>query len=438
MINNIHDHRLLNKLRKYLFAHPKYLVQLKSTAYCGSKIIRQPGMTPQVYLLKNNEDAKFYGMTSCKNSWFCPTCSVIQMSKYAANIAVALDALKQPKYSQWAFMATATIPHTSGMSCEESTEILYNTWKAFIVRGNHNLKRSISKNWRASDPFATFCESFNCKHRVRIGEFTYGKHGWHPHFHCLFWVDSKNFDLVKGWKDTLNERWLQLAKRETLKFWNKKFPTKKVENATRVEIMYSKMDVAGSKGFYISTDKNGNVIRQESSMYVCGWGADKEVTGNIQNKATHEGHYTPMQLLEQADETNNFMELYIEYALATKRKKHKRINWSARSGIHKIIAQWRITHVYQEVLKKKATAIQENKGLWEVIYTFNEQQWSLLCWLNTQNQILQKILELARASPQPVIDIERLLFENKIPLSKISPKKSDDCKHIQDLLNSVA
>lgn len=435
MIDNVHDHRLLNKLKKYLFAHPNIMLQLKATAYCGSRIIRQPGNIPLVYVLKNKADAKVYGMATCKNSWFCPTCSVKQMSKYAATIACAIDALKQPKYNQWAFMITFTVPHTSGMSCEETTEILYNTWKDFITHGNKNQHvkyyakeklfsregdyvLKVSKR-KLNDPFSSFCETFNCKHRVRVGEFTYGKHGWHPHFHCLFWVDAKDFDLVKGWQDSLNERWLSLAKKHTLKIWNKKFPDKKSENATRLQIMYDRMNIEESKGCYISTDEHGKVIRQESSMYICGWGADKELTGNYQNKATAEGHYTPLQLLEQADDTNNYMELFIEYALATRRKKHCRINWSARSGIHEIIAQWKLTQTYQEVLKKKYTQAQENVGKWEIIYWFNEKQWRQICFYETTTNLLTKILEATRASPtrkEAQDQIEKLLIENCIEI----------------------
>lgn len=358
----------------------------KSTYFCGSKPVRANGLEQGVFLVRNEKNARFAGVITCKSSWLCPVCSARMMAKYSTEIGIAIDALAQPKYNQTAFMITFTIPHSRNMSAYETTEILYNTWKNFVVHGN---KKANSKYYvkvdgkktmkvsdkKTTDPFSMFCEEFNCKHRVRVGEYTYGEHGWHPHFHCLFWVDNDKFKYVKDWQATLEKRWLELAKRNTLKMWNKLYPDKREKNELRLDFMYGNLD-KGSHSCFISVDKTGEVIRQKSSMYICGWGADKELTGNVQNKASAEGHFTPRQLLEkycEGDEKSG--KLYLEYCRATRRKKHARINFSTRSGIKKIIAEYRKTKEYAEVMKKKATDEAKANGIWKMVCWFKSEQW---------------------------------------------------------------
>lgn len=480
------DTRLQGKLRKIIAENlPDRLPYSKSIFYCGSKVLHQTGTNPAVFLLSNGEHSRFYGNTSCKNAWACPVCSAKLMAKYAAEIACAIDALAQPKYNQKAFMITFTIPHTRGMSCEETTEILYNTWKDFVIHGNKtvkaNNKTGKDKRWTMYDPFALFCETFNCKHRVRVGEFTYGEHGWHPHFHCLFWVDKDKIKYAKSWENTLSRRWLELAKKNTIKYWDKmaklNHATKVVKddsrssdsalvvvgnknekvgvglgkaaevpeaickgvddakknNRIRAEIMYSRLN-DGSVAAYISVDKNGEVIVQKSSMYICGWGADRELTGNYQNKATAEGHLTPRQILEKAttEPGDKFAQLYMDFVKAVRTKRHTRINFSTRSGIKQIIAEYKKTNQYIETLKKKATT-NPKLGM-RVVCWFTEQQWRSLYWTETQiqDEIRAKLLELAKERDKRLI--EEYLLQFGIDISKNPPHKLEE--HINGIMNS--
>lgn len=394
MIDEISDHRLQHYFQNYVKQNCNYEIRkvLHSALYCGARIMKPLGHEPAVFLLRNQEETKFYGHITCKNSWFCPTCAAKQMSKYARDVAIGLDALE--KQGQSAFMITLTIPHTSGMTCEETTEILYNSWKLLISNGNSTVSKAGKKKNNLNNVFSKFCEEFNCKHRVRVGEFTHGKQGWHPHFHCLFWVDSDKFDNVLSWENELQSRWIEVVKLKTLQYWNKLKPDQKKQNETRLKIMYSKLK-AKSVALYISKDNSGKIIKQKSSMYICGWGADKELTGNYQNKASHEGHSTPYQLLEKgAAGDEEAMKLFIEYAVATRKKKHARINFS--KGIRDIIKLHKQTNAYQEFVKKKLIQDQAKNGKWEVLLWFNQSQWFRICELEKIRPIKSEILQLAK------------------------------------------
>lgn len=435
MNEEISNSRIQRILRQKIAQNPKDVALMKSILYCGSRVIHQLTMSPTVFVLANHDDAKFFGMTSCKNTWVCPVCSARVMSKYAAEIAVAIDALKA-RFNQVACMITFTVPHTSSMSCDETTEILFNSWKDFITHGNKNQnakyyanadnkwkhgqrKKMVVSDKKLNDPFAAFCETFNCKHRVRVGEYTWGEHGWHPHFHCLFWVDADKLQQVADWQEKLNERWYELTQRHTVRQWNKRFPDKKDDNRTRARIMYEKMDKDGSNGIYISVDADGKVIEQKSSSYICGWGADRELTGNYKQKASNKGHFTPRQLLEKYDETHDekWLDIFMEMARTTRLKKRRRVMFSTQSGIKKIIADWKKTHVYIESMKKKASELLANRGAWTTVFWFNEQQWSDICWIDRTTNIKTEILELARA-PDAADQIIKFLAQHDIDVSK--------------------
>ena len=432
MDENILNSKLLKTLQKKIAQNPHDAKLMKSILYCGSRVIHQVGMQPAVFVLKNDTDAKLFGVAHCNNTWVCPVCSARKMAKYASEIASAIDALKT-WHNQVACMITFTVPHTRGMSCRETTEILFNAWKDFIVHGNKNSQAKYYANdgendkfkhgkrkamkisaKKLKDPFAEFCETFNCKHRVRVGEYTWGAQGWHPHFHCLFWVDADKLQQVRDWQETLNDRWYTLTKRHTIRQWNKLYPDQKEKNIARANIMYDRMDTENSKGVYISVDADGKVIEQKSSQYLCGWGADKELTGNYQLKASHPDHMTPTQLLEKYRETNDdkWLDIFMEMARTTREKKRRRVMFSTQSGIKQIIAKWRQTNTYIESLKKKAIDMASKNGQWRLVYWFNEQQWSQIFF--HPNNLVTQILERARL-PDAKKQIDDLLIQHGIP-----------------------
>lgn len=423
--NEVSDYKQLKAIRQHLdtdFVNKRFY--LKNLIRCGAKVLIADSPAAGVAVIANKTAARFYGVATCKSPWCCPVCTAKQMAKYATDISCAIDALKEQ--DQVAVMITLTVPHTSGFTCEQTTEILYNTWKMFTVHGNKVL--ATAKN----DVFSNFMAAFNSKHRIRVCEYTWGKSGWHPHFHCLFWFPKENVDKILEWEERLNQRWLELAKRYTIRQLLLNYPvterkTVKAQVATRVNIMYSKLN-SGSSGVYISK-KDNKVIRCESSQYICGWGYDKEITGNSSLKATSENHYTWQQILENAmasdlkpaegsrknedaadAEQVNWWELYFEYAIATKKYRHARINFSVHSGIKKIIADWKKTQQFEEVQKKSIIEAENKNGKWKTVCWFTPEQWSSICNYNLECDILRvAILDNAFE------EIEKLLEMHQLP-----------------------
>ena len=437
--DTVADYKLQRMLQYHLAQSPHNRNKFKSILHCGTAVLKQPAATPAVFVVANEKQSSFFGMQSCKNPWICPVCEARTMSKYATRIACAIEALKRKPYNQKAIMITLTVPHSGSMSCETTMNILNQSWKDFIIRGNKQLKfgkrhqKTINgkktytydkdKTKRTNDAFAAFCEEFNCRHRVRVGEFTWGEeHGWHPHFHCLFWVDADKIDRVLEFEQRLFDRWLSLVKKNTLKEFDKLYPDNGENNHTRVEIMFKRLSTT-SKALFISKKDDGKEmtpIVQESSMYVCGWGADKEITGNYQRKATNEGHYTPHQLLQMAyDGEKYYLEVFMEFANAIKsRKRITRVNFSVHSGINKIVAEFMKTDDYLIVVKKKVIELRNQGGKRKVLGWFNEQQWLHITILETfeGKEVKAKILQAA-LKENPFQEINRFLEQYDIKLN---------------------
>lgn len=362
---------------------------------CGRRhvdyfLLRKGKPAQGVFIVSNGIQARAFGILNCNNSWTCPYCSPNNMSKHAAKIAVAIDAIEYHKNQIPIFM-TFTIPHNRYMSCEEAYRLLKDTWHYFSKHGirgdSHAYHQKDGYNRKArTNAWSRFCVEFNVKYYVRVGETTYGDSGWHHHYHMLIWVDRDKYDLTSGWEESIREHWMTIAKRK-LRAWFKahNYP----DNAVEYFMERTRDDI---HGFYISKDpKTGKVAIAKSSQYICGWGADQEVTGNYRQKASHEGHYSMRQLLESAVAGNAEHEkLYLEFATTMTKLRTRRVQWS-RSDYMTLIRQWKNTHEYKQLLKKKL-----NAPPMTVVFWFTSQQWLHICELDYYLPMISNILYLAK------------------------------------------
>lgn len=313
--------------------------------------------TTGVAILSNGKFSNMYGARMCKNSWVCPVCSAIQMSKAATKIAAAIDSLNE---SHFAIMLTFTVFHSKADTCEQVFDLLFDTWTRF------------TRN-RFDDTYGNFLNDLEIKHYVRCAEVTYSKNGWHPHFHCLYFVPKKNYEKIIGWEMKLREIWRNRQEKAM----------KKIYGYVKYNAFYESETKHGeiAAGVYISKDENKKPIKMKSSDYVCGWGADKEITGNFQKKATDPNSKTPYQLLQDMkndDETAK--NLYLELANYIITHKRRRVDFD-RHGIKQIISNYLQSQKYLEVMKKKHSKIMAEQAgkKWKVVIWFSKDDWLKIC-----------------------------------------------------------
>ena len=387
-----------------------------SLSLCGRGVIPVKGEKSAIYVLKteDSKDATFFGHTTCKNSWACPVCSVKRMHRHSIRIAAAIDALH--KTGQVPIMVTFTVMHNRFMSCKETTDILYAAWKLFIHRGN---KKTAHRN----DIYSSFREDCGSTHQVRVAEVTYGPHGWHPHFHVLFWVNQYCVNTASKYETKLRRRWDDCVKQATLKIWKIVRPELSSEAALRKFCKLMRHANPESKSLYLSRTPSGGVLIQQSSNYVCGWTADKELTGSGFKKA-RAGHYTPIQILEIAyklpagRQRDQWLSLYAEFIKAvTGSSFHARINYSSHSGI---------TGIINDALKYGGdTYCKETKKTWCVVCTLTPSQWEKITYLNSCSvPIKQHILELAvLPNPKDLINFYLSLYDIQLDVKSHNLEK---------------
>ena len=397
MNEEISNSRLATKLKRYI-RKTGQIKKLPNIYHCGSRVIRQLGAEPAVFIMKDQDNnTRYFGHTSCHSAWACPRCTAKVMAEKGSNIACLIDALAKWK-NQYCFMATYTLPHTKYMTCEQAFTIIKKTWRLF-TRGT---KRKL---------YSTFRHTLNIKYCIRVYEFTYGENGWHPHLHVLYWTDKKNF---------YNGKIMGFAERLVESFWcSATYTAKKILGNEYTESVYAewkKYPKTGHRVVYISTDANGNPVIQKSSRYISGWSGDKELTKEEQKKAS-EGHLTPYQIIlkteEDPENADKWLDLYTEYAKAT--FKSRRVEFTKAPGeesCQSIIKKWKATQDYIETFKKKLMA-KEKK--WQVAYWFDEQQWSLISFLEVTTNHYIKSEILTRAPNKQ--ELEDYLIQLGIPLT---------------------
>ena len=423
-MNDVLDYQAQHHLRQMIRRLPvadRY--QLRNISSCGQKIIKRVGAVNGVYLMSDGEHSKFIGQAHCDNPFCCPICSAKVMEKYRSEIASAIDMFASKGYV--GFMVTFTIPHLKFMKCRETTDILYDTWTYC-----RSTAKSTSNRTHGYNAFREFLSDLDIKHYVRVCEYTYSdKNGWHPHFHCLFWTKACNKDKVLDYEKKLGEFWFKQAERVTLKYWN---ANKLHEDR---EIMCKRLfDFSRgiNNGVTISKKKDGTLMEAESSSYLTGWTADKEVTGNFKRKASHDGHYTPYQILLMAYNDKHWENVYMDFCLSVTRKPvHHRLNFS-KTGVRAMIKEYRKTEGYKSsMLVKKTTS-------WETVAFFDEKSWLELLCLNESAPVLSNILFLAISHRELLYEyLENLGFERR----RISPNRAEhirrQCYAVEEMFNAA-
>lgn len=411
MFNDIYDRTLRDYSQKILDElSPEDKLKVKTIRNCGKRIIAPSIGEPGVFLLSNGSKAKFFGSTHCGNMFACPTCTARAMQKFAHQIGAGIDELKKDYFG---IMITLTVPHLYYMKQRETTDILYNTFKRF---------RLAAKGGR-TNPIKTLFKSLEIKHWVAICEYTFGKNGWHPHFHCIFWCKRDKASQVLDWEQKLNDWWLERAKYYTLDYWKKNnLHFKSEEKMTAVvEKLFSSCE--RNAGLVIGK-KNNKIREAQSGDYICGWGAESELTG-LSVKTAKNDHYTPYQILQLAAQGDSYYKkVWCSFVLSVRQQPiHRRVIWSHTN----ISCICRVA--YQKVrcteLLKKNT--DEN---WQVLLWFSKEQWYCLKQIPYAES---NILFVATYCREILLE-----FLDTLNIDYNLPSTSFIAEHIQNIFNSAA
>jgi len=435
-MSEIVDYHLLqffkHKLNETISISEKLL--FKSQFACQTKAGRQLGMEDAVFLLKSDKKrALFFGTNHCKSPWICPVCSARVMAKHKKKIDAAIQAMKAK--NQVAMMITFTIPHNQWYSCEDAIQIVKNSMGQLMKRAYQQKQQQKGKKFE-NNAWSRMFRSLEFKQYIRAMEFTWGKNGWHPHYHSLFFTPKHKLQLAKDYEENLNELWLKIVKQETKKQFYKSKSVKysKDEINGRVDEIFDRMESKVS--CFISKNEQGEIAQMESGAYIAGWGADNELTGSRRKTARAANHFTPMQMLEiaagysQADNLSpeKAWDLFKEFAICTKRNNLHRMKFSSPKGetLKSIIDKWLQTNAATEYLKKNYIE------KWDVVCWFTKEQWFKISELNRDIPMLANILYLAYDS--------RLLreFLESFEIFAFDNFEHSHQFHVEDIMNGVA
>lgn len=289
--NRIKRYYLLQVARKYLLNHAKEvnakteeLHKISRTINC--KYALSFGEN-NVFVEFNSKNAYYTGLQTCGSVWNCPVCSA-RISEYRRQeIAKAVE--KTGLFGYQSIMVTFTFPHTNKMPLKD---LLKKQSEALAL-------------FRKGDTWDTFKDKVKFYGLIRALEVTYGKNGWHPHTHELWFIDC-NYTNKKYLNEFILNRWINCLKKVGLIPEN---PTDKELEAVKKRAVDIKMNCKASD--YLS--------KNDSSK---NWGVDRELS-----KAVSKGRAKGMHVFQfLATESALNQKLYIEFINAMKGK--RQIFWS--------------------------------------------------------------------------------------------------------------
>lgn len=191
--------------------------------------------------------AHWANVQRCGSIWNCPVCAKQITEKRREELKKGTDVWK--KQGGEIFLLTLTNSHSASHRLTD------------LIQGQKKALRLFFGGRKATELFA----ALGRKYQIRSFEVTYGKSGWHPHFHILLFLDG-SFDHSFNIRDELAKHWINCCKKSGL-------PAPSMEHG---------LDLRDGK---------------YAEKYVSKWGIEHELTkGHI--KKGRAGGFTPFDLLK--------------------------------------------------------------------------------------------------------------------------------------------
>ena len=222
---------------------------------------------------ENRKKAHWSNVQRCGSVWTCPVCAKQITEKRRSELSDAVNTWKK-NHDGYLQLLTLTFSHSVNESLRSLLERQKKAYKIFL------------ETTKVKD----ILRAMGVKHKIRSFELTYGRNGWHPHFHILMFTDRFYYEGSEH-TDTLTQLWIKSCVRA---------------------------------GLAAPSMEHGLDLRDGTyaEKYVSKWGLEQEMTkGHI--KQGRNGSLTPFDLLQYSmvDASMNnrtIASLYQEYGICTK------------------------------------------------------------------------------------------------------------------------
>ncbi|MCY9758333.1 protein rep [Paenibacillus alvei] len=272
-------------LRYQMQAVAKHILPNNRVGICLRHQIEKYG-TVDVFKHRQTQKAFYGGLMVCGSVWICPVCASKISERRRAELKHASSSYR--KAGGNLTMLTLTFSHSRSDKLDDSLKAL----------GQAVLK------FRSGKRYDALRKEMGLVGSVRAMEITYGKNGWHPHFHIL---NFHEIELDPWERLEYEERFYDLWSAACMKF------------GLRCSKEHGlKLDDATEADQYIG--KWGDLIEKQ-------WGIDSEMTKSHIKKGKEEG-LTPFDFLRKIVEDGDleYAMQYKEYAAAMKGK--TQLKWS--------------------------------------------------------------------------------------------------------------
>jgi hypothetical protein len=147
---------------------------------------RIPDKDLAVKLSLEHQKSFFSGFEVCGSVWGCPICAPKIAERRRAELSAAVETAKALGYK--VMLGTFTVPHGLGDDLKVIQSQLKDVW------GRWGTDTKAGKRMRREIGLVGYFRAF---------EVTYGKNGWHPHFHALLILDTDTdltpYEIQKAW-----------------------------------------------------------------------------------------------------------------------------------------------------------------------------------------------------------------------------------------------
>jgi len=289
---------------------------------------------PDVRVKLDDQSAFYSGLTACGSVWVCPVCASKVQQRRRDEIAMAMDWAESEGLQ--AVMVTFTHSH-------KLTEAL---------EGQLSSQADALRRFRSGKAWQKFKERIGFRGMIRTLEVTYGRNGWHPHTHELWFVrkDCHPADV----QIFVQNRWLSCCQKAGL-----------VPPGKESDHLFH------STNFHFNADSSDYLAKQDDDS---NWSVAEEMTLSSMKTGGKTVH--PFALLQWASEGDRRASaLFLEYMQAMHGK--RQIHWS--KGLKALVGV--------DVLTDEQAAELEQEGA-KTVAVLELFAWKFICESGSRARIL--------------------------------------------------